>query len=106
MVVVGGGYLGLWTAWQLRQLEADIDVLDTQAALCGHRPSGRNGGFCETLWGDAPTLREKAGDAAALAVVSCVGGGRSPGIGAWCETEQGRRMVPRAPMLRVSTTES
>ena len=68
VVVIGGGYLGLWTAWQLRQLEPELDVLVLEAALCGHGPSGRNGGFCETLWGDAPTLRAKAGDAAALAV--------------------------------------
>ena len=68
VVVVGGGYLGLWTAWQLRQLEPALDVLVLEAALCGHGPSGRNGGFCETLWGDAPTLRKKVGDAKALAV--------------------------------------
>ena len=54
VVVVGGGYLGLWTAWQLLELEPALDVLLLEAALCGHGPSGRNGGFCETLWGDAP----------------------------------------------------
>ena len=59
VVVVGGGYLGLWTAWQLRELEPELDVLVLEAGVCGHGPSGRNGGFCETLWGDAPTLREK-----------------------------------------------
>ena len=105
VVVVGGGYLGLWTAWQLRQLEPELDVLVLEAALCGHGPSGRNGGFCETLWGDAPTLREKAGDAAALAV--CRASEEAVrGIGAWCETSGVDAWFREAPMLRVATTES
>src|SRR5262245_61243701 len=58
VVVVGGGYLGLWTAWHLRELEPSADVLVLDAVLCGHGPSGRNGGFCETLWGDAHRLRD------------------------------------------------
>jgi len=45
VVVVGGGYLGLWTAWQLRELEPELDVLVLEAGVCGHGPSGRNGGF-------------------------------------------------------------
>jgi glycine/D-amino acid oxidase-like deaminating enzyme len=105
VVVVGGGYLGLWTAWQLRELEPELDVLVLEAAVCGHGPSGRNGGFCETLWGDAPTLREKAGDAAALAV--CRGSEDAVrGIGAWCEANAVDAWFREAPMLRVATTES
>jgi glycine/D-amino acid oxidase-like deaminating enzyme len=105
VVVVGGGYLGLWTAWQLRQLEPDLDVLVLEAALCGHGPSGRNGGFCETLWGDAPTLRQKAGDASALAV--CRASEEAVrGIGAWCEVNGVDAWFREAPMLQVATTES
>ena len=29
--------------------------------LCGHGPSGRNGGFCETLWTHLPSLVERFG---------------------------------------------
>src|SRR5215471_11291558 len=68
VVVVGGGFLGLWTAWQLKELEPEVDVLVLETGVCGHGPSGRNGGFCETLWGDASTLRDRAGDTAAVAV--------------------------------------
>jgi glycine/D-amino acid oxidase-like deaminating enzyme len=105
VVVVGGGYLGLWTAWQLRELEPDLDVLVLEAALCGHGPSGRNGGFCETLWGDAPTLRERAGDAAALAVCRA-SEDAVRGIGAWCEANEVDAWFRPAPMLQVATTES
>jgi glycine/D-amino acid oxidase-like deaminating enzyme len=68
VLVVGGGYLGLWTAWHLRALEPGIDVVVVDAGRCGHGPSGRNGGFVSTLWGDLPTLRERFGDERALAV--------------------------------------
>jgi glycine/D-amino acid oxidase-like deaminating enzyme len=105
VVVVGGGYLGLWSAWHLLELEPELDVLVLEAALCGHGPSGRNGGFCETLWGDAATLREKTGDAAALAVCRA-SEDAVRGIGAWCEANGVDAWYREAPMLRVATTES
>jgi glycine/D-amino acid oxidase-like deaminating enzyme len=105
VVVVGGGYLGLWTAWQLRELEPELDVLVLEAAVCGHGPSGRNGGFCETLWGDASTLREHAGDAKALAVCRA-SEDAVRGIGAWCEANEVDAWFREAPMLQVATTES
>ena len=105
VVVVGGGYLGLWTAWQLLQLEPEASVVVLEAAVCGHGPSGRNGGFCETLWPDADTLRETAGDEAALAV--CRASEEAVhGIGAWCEENGVDAWYRQAPMLRVATTES
>ncbi len=105
VVVMGGGYLGLWTAWQLKELEPELDVVVLEAAVCGHGPSGRNGGFCETLWGDAATLRARADDASALAV--CRASEEAVrGIGAWCETHGVDAWFREAPMLRVATTES
>ena len=47
LVVVGGGYLGLWTALLAKQRDTERDVLLLEAATCGHAASGRNGGFCE-----------------------------------------------------------
>ena len=105
VVIVGGGYLGLWTAWQLRELEPELDVVVLEAALCGHGPSGRNGGFCETLWPDAAILRERAGDAAALAVCRA-SEDAVRGIGAWCSANGVDAWFREAPMLRVATTES
>lgn len=105
VVVVGGGYLGLWTAWHLRSLEPEADVVVLEAELCGHGPSGRNGGFCETLWGDAATLRERAGDAGALAVLRA-SEEAVRGIGAWCEANGIDAWFREAPMLRVATTPS
>src|SRR3954468_4114223 len=64
VVVIGGGYAGLWTAWQLRERGASVVVLE--AGVCGHGPSGRNGGFCETLWTHLPSLIERFGRERAL----------------------------------------
>lgn len=105
VVVVGGGYLGLWTAWHLLELDPAADVMVLEAEVCGHGPSGRNGGFCETLWGDAATLRERAGDAAALAVCRA-SEDAVRGIGAWCKRNDVDAWFREAPMLRVATTES
>jgi glycine/D-amino acid oxidase-like deaminating enzyme len=105
VVVVGGGYLGMWTAWQLKQLEPGLDVLLLEAALCGHGPSGRNGGFCETLWCDAATLRAMTDDGRALAVCRA-SEDAVRGIGAWCESNGVDAWFREAPMLRVATTPS
>jgi glycine/D-amino acid oxidase-like deaminating enzyme len=76
-----------------------------EAAVCGHGPSGRNGGFCETLWGDAATLRDGVGDAEALAVCRA-SADAVRGIGAWCEQNGVDAWFREAPLLRVATSES
>jgi glycine/D-amino acid oxidase-like deaminating enzyme len=47
LVVVGGGYLGLWTALLAKERDPERDVLLLEGSTCGHAASGRNGGFCE-----------------------------------------------------------
>jgi glycine/D-amino acid oxidase-like deaminating enzyme len=47
LVVVGGGYLGLWTALLAKEREPTREVVLVEAGSCGHAASGRNGGFCE-----------------------------------------------------------
>jgi len=105
VLVVGGGYLGLWTAWQLKQLEPAADVLLVEAELCGHGPSGRNGGFVSTLWDDLPTLRERAGDA--RAVETCRASERPlEGIRAWCEQNGVDAWYVAAPTMLVATSDA
>ena len=66
VTVVGGGYLGLWTARQIKKLEPQAEVALVEAGVCGRGPSGRNGGFVSTLWDELPNLREFFGEARAL----------------------------------------
>ncbi|PWU52792.1 FAD-dependent oxidoreductase [Micromonospora globispora] len=46
LLVIGGGYAGLWTALLAKQADPDRDVLLVEAGTCGWAASGRNGGFC------------------------------------------------------------
>jgi len=47
LVVVGGGYAGLWTALLAKERDPGRDVVLLDAYVCGAAASGRNGGFCE-----------------------------------------------------------
>ena len=47
LVVVGGGYTGLWTALQAKERNPEADVVLVEAGWIGSEASGRNGGFCE-----------------------------------------------------------
>jgi glycine/D-amino acid oxidase-like deaminating enzyme len=46
LVVVGGGYSGLWTALQAKERDPARDVVLVEARTVGWAASGRNGGFC------------------------------------------------------------
>jgi glycine/D-amino acid oxidase-like deaminating enzyme len=49
VVIVGGGYTGLWTAYHLLQAEPSLDVAVVEREEIGFGASGRNGGFAMTL---------------------------------------------------------
>jgi glycine/D-amino acid oxidase-like deaminating enzyme len=86
VAIVGGGYTGLWTAWHVTRLAPDARVVLLEGDLCGHGPSGRNGGFVEDLWFNLPSLRSRFGDAGALACGHAAEDSVRE-IGAWCEAE-------------------
>ena len=103
VVIVGGGYAGMWTAWNLLDRGARVVLLE--ADVCGHGPSGRNGGFCETLWSNLPSLRERFGDERALA--ACEASSESVrAIGAWCEAEGVDAWFRHAGFIETSTSEA
>src|SRR4051794_10963306 len=82
VVVLGGGYTGMWAAWHL--LERGARVVLLESGVCGEGPSGRNGGFVDHLAHAAPRLRSLFGDAAARATIEeSIASVRA--IGAWCE---------------------
>ena len=105
VVVIGAGYLGLWTALQLKALEPGIDVVVLERGLAGHGPSGRNGGFVSTLWDDLPILRETFGDTRAVAVCKASERGVHS-IAAWCDAEGVDAWFRPAPTLYVATSDA
>jgi glycine/D-amino acid oxidase-like deaminating enzyme len=100
VVVIGGGYTGMWTAWHL--LEAGARVALLEGGLCGHGPSGRNGGFCESMWLSAPYLRDRFGDGPALALLEASSDSVTA-IGAWCRSQEVDAWFDQSGYLCVST---
>lgn len=47
LLVIGGGYTGLWTALQAKERDPQRSVILLEAERIGWAASGRNGGFCE-----------------------------------------------------------
>ncbi len=102
VVILGGGFTGMWTAWFLLERAPGIDVVLLEADICGGGPSGRNGGFCDAWWGYAADLVETFGEADALELLMACG--RSPTeIGAWCEAHRVDAWFRHAGVLGVAT---
>lgn len=72
LAIVGGGYLGLWTAVHAKRRDPGRRVVLLEARTVGWAASGRNGGFCEasithgeqngrTRWPDEHEVLERLG---------------------------------------------
>jgi len=48
IIIVGGGYTGLWTAYYLKQTNPSLDISILEAEIAGYGASGRNGGWCSS----------------------------------------------------------
>jgi glycine/D-amino acid oxidase-like deaminating enzyme len=102
VVVIGGGYTGLWTAWHILAADPGTRVALVEAEICGHGPSGRNGGFCESLWLRLPGLRDRFGNVGARAIAEA--SSESVGaIGAWCREEEVDAWFDQAGYVLAST---
>lgn len=71
VAIVGGGYVGLWTAIETKRRSPDSDVVVLERDHCGCAASGRNSGFALSWWAKAETLRKLLGDDAAVEI--CTG---------------------------------
>ncbi|TMK71906.1 MAG: FAD-dependent oxidoreductase [Actinobacteria bacterium] len=103
VVIVGGGYTGMWTAWFVTELEPDARVVVLEAEVCGTGPSGRNGGFVNSLWIGLARIRERFGAAAALDVARA-SEAAVDGVGHWCREQGVDAWYRRGGYLQVSTT--
>src|SRR4030067_349570 len=56
VAIIGGGFTGLSTAYNLCKDEPTIQVAVLEAEVVGFGASGRNGGFSMTLFGLEPTV--------------------------------------------------
>lgn len=60
-VIVGGGFVGLWTAIHLRRLQPDSSIAVIERYRCGAGASGRNGGSVMSWWSEIGGLLAIAG---------------------------------------------
>jgi glycine/D-amino acid oxidase-like deaminating enzyme len=105
VLVIGGGYSGMWTAWHLLEAEPGARVVLLEGNVCGFGPSGRNGGFCESLWFSAASVRERFGDAPARALLEAASRTVSD-VGAWCEANDVDAWFNQSGYMCVSTGEA
>lgn len=66
--IVGGGFVGLWTAYWLKQWDPGCDVVVLESDICGGGASGRNGGFVLSWWAKFPSLEKLLGSTDAIEV--------------------------------------
>ncbi|MGX6448707.1 NAD(P)/FAD-dependent oxidoreductase, partial [Patulibacter sp. S7RM1-6] len=65
--IVGGGYTGLWTAYELRRSHPHLEVLVVEREVCGFGASGRNGGWVQgELAGSTESWERRGGPGAAV----------------------------------------
>ncbi len=101
VLVVGGGYTGMWAAWQISQLEPEASVVLLEADRCGRGPSGRNGGFVNAMWFSLHTLRNRVGDREASRVARAAQDAVDA-IGTFCDEEQVDAWYRRGGYLQLS----
>ena len=83
--------------------EPGCDVILLEAGVCGHGPSGRNGGFVNSLWADARVLLESFGRERGVAIYRASAESVAV-IGDWCERNGVDAWYHAAPKLKVATT--
>lgn len=66
VAIIGGGYTGMWTAYDLIERAPGTRIVLLDQDICGGGPSGRNGGFVHGWWDQLPLLVDLHGPDAAL----------------------------------------
>src|SRR5215218_8117938 len=85
VVILGGGFVGLWTAIELKQRDPACEVVVLERDVCGGGASGRNGGMVLSWWPKLSSLVARCGPEEAVRL------GRESAaavdaIGAFCAT--------------------
>jgi putative aminophosphonate oxidoreductase len=66
VAIIGGGFVGLWTALRIKEREPACDVVILERDVCGAGASGRNGGMALSWWPKLSSLVAICGEQEAL----------------------------------------
>jgi glycine/D-amino acid oxidase-like deaminating enzyme len=102
VVIVGGGYTGLWTAYFLTERQPDLRVVVLEQDICGGGPSGRNGGFASGWWDELDGLVTLYGEEGAVRSCRAISASIK-GIGEFCEKHAVDAWYRRAGYLFAAT---
>lgn len=83
VLIVGGGFTGLWTAYFLKELRPELGVVVLEQDICGGGPSGRNAGFASGWWDELQGLVHLYGAEAAVRACREISNSIT-GIGLFC----------------------
>ena len=87
VVIVGGGFTGLWTAYFLTERNPNLGVVVLEQDICGGGPSGRNGGFASGWWDELHGLVTLYGKDGALAACRAISS-TIRALGTFCESNE------------------
>ena len=59
VAIVGAGFTGLWTAYYLKKADPHLRVVVLEREIAGFGASGRNGGWCHTIFPGSREMAEK-----------------------------------------------
>ena len=66
VAILGGGFVGLWTAIAIKERDPACDVVVLERDICGGGASGRNGGMVLSWWPKLSSLVQRCGVEEAL----------------------------------------
>ncbi len=61
IAIIGGGFVGLWSALMIKERAPEKRVVILERSFCGAGASGRNGGFVSSWWSRLPFLIDLCG---------------------------------------------
>jgi len=101
VVIIGGGYTGMWTAWFLAERAPGTRITLLEQDICGGGPSGRNGGFVHGWWEQLPYLARLYGTERALEAAHAADE-VVDGTAAWCDQHGVDAWFVKSGYLRVN----
>ncbi len=103
LAIVGGGYVGLWTAIGVKELEPACQVIVLEQDVCGGGASGRNGGFVLGWWPKLESLVTVCGEDEGLRIAHAADRAVDE-VGAFCEEHGINAHYRRSGHLWTATT--